>query len=170
MSALLHVLPPEEALQSVVELRLPNRLATGVVALSGGRCGLDQGGPPGGDGSAVDTRRWLSGVGREQAPLFLELWKADARHQGSRSASRMAEVSRLRTRAAAELRAGVPLSVADLALGGKDVLALLPGVPGRQVGEALRLLVEEVLEDPERNTRAHLSERLRGWWSARPFP
>ncbi|MEI6225167.1 MAG: tRNA cytidylyltransferase [Deltaproteobacteria bacterium] len=168
MSALLHVLPPEEALQSVVELRLPNRLATGVVALSGGRCGLDQGGPPGGKGTAVNTRRWLSAVGREQAPLFLELWKADARHQGARSASRSVEVSRFRARAAAELRAGVPLSVADLAVGGKDVLALLQGVAGRQVGEALRLLLDEVLENPERNTRAHLSERLRGWWAARP--
>jgi hypothetical protein len=169
MSALLHVLPPEEALQSVVELRLPNRLATGVVALSGGRCGLDQGGPPGGaKGSGVETRRWLSAVGREQAPLFLELWKADARHQGARSASRSAEVSRFRARAAAELRAGVPLSVADLALGGKDVMALLPGVTGRQVGEALRLLLDEVLEAPERNGRAQLSERLRSWWAARP--
>ena len=168
MSALLHVLPAEEALQSVVELRMPNRLATGVVALSGGRCGLDQGGPPGGKGTAVDTRRWLSAVGREQAPLFLELWKADARHQGARSASRSVEVSRFRARAAAELRAGVPLVVADLALGGKDVLALLPGVTGRQVGEALRLLLDEVLEAPERNDRAQLSERLRGWWAARP--
>ena len=77
-------------------------------------------------------------------------------------------MSRFRARAAAELRAGVPLSVADLAVGGKDVLALLQGVAGRQVGEALRLLLDEVLENPERNTRAHLSERLRGWWAARP--
>jgi hypothetical protein len=168
MSALLHVLPPEEALQSVVELRLPNRLATGVVALSGGRCGLDQGGPPGGKGTAVETRRWLSAVGREEAPLFLDLWRADARHQGARSASRSAEVGRFRARASTELRGGVPLSVADLALGGKDVLALLPGVSGRQVGEALRFLLDEVLEKPERNGKAHLSERLKGWWAARP--
>jgi tRNA nucleotidyltransferase (CCA-adding enzyme) len=169
MSALLHVLPPEEALQSVVELRLPNRLATGVVALSGGRCGLDQGGPPGGKGSrAVEIRRWLSAVGREQAPIFLELWKADARHQGARSASRSVEVNRFRARVSAELRARVPLSVGDLALGGKDVLALLPGVTGRQVGEALRLLLDEVLEDPARNGKADLSVRLRAWWAARP--
>jgi tRNA nucleotidyltransferase (CCA-adding enzyme) len=168
MAALLHVLPPEVARQAVVELRLPNRLATGVVALSGGFCALDENGPPGGEGGAAGTRRWLSSVGRERAPLFLALWKADARHQGARTASRVAEVRRFQARAAAELRGGAPLSVAELALGGKDIMAVLPGISGREVGEALRLLLDEVLEAPSANTRSRLSGRLRAWWAARP--
>lgn len=168
MSALLHVLPPEEAMQSVVELRLPNRLATGVVALSGGRCGLDERGPPGGDGGPAGARRWISAVGRDQAPLFLELWKADAVHQGARSETRSAEVRRFRARVMGELRRGAPVSVGDLALGGRDVMALLPGIPGRQVGEALRFLLDRVLEKPEANTKASLSGLLGAWWAARP--
>jgi hypothetical protein len=168
MAALLHVLPPEEAMQSVVELRLPNRLATGVVTLSGGRCGLDERGPPAGDGGAAGTRRWISAVGREQAPLFLELWRADARHQGPRSETRMAEVRRFRRRVLAELRRGAPVTVGELALRGQDVLALLPGVPGRQVGEALRFLLDRVLDEPEVNTKPRLSGILRAWWAARP--
>lgn len=168
MSALLHVLPPEEAMQSVVELRLPNRLATGVVALSGGRCGLDERGPPGGDGGAAGTRRWIAAVGRDRAPLFLELWKADARHQGARSATRTEEVRRFRVRVAAELRRGSPVSVGELAVGGGDVMALLPGIPGRQVGEALRFLLDRVLDEPSSNTKAQLSGLLHAWWAARP--
>ena len=63
MAALLHVLPPEEAMQAVVELRLPNRLATGVVALSGGSLRARREGAAGGNGGARGTRRWLV-VGR----------------------------------------------------------------------------------------------------------
>ena len=167
MAALLHVLPPGEAMRAVVELRLPNRLATGVVALSGESCALDENGPPEGKGGAAGTRRWLSSVGRERAPLFLDLWRADARHQGARTATRVAEVRRFRARVLAELASGAPLSVAELALGGEDVLALLPGVSGREVGEALRFLLDEVLETPSANTKARLSARLHAWWGAR---
>jgi tRNA nucleotidyltransferase (CCA-adding enzyme) len=168
MAALLHVLPPEEAMQAVVDLRLPNRLATGVVDLSGGSCALDEKGPPGAEGGAAGTRRWLSSVGRDRAPLFLDLWRADARHQGARSATRAAEVRRFRARVSAQLKSGAPLSIAELALGGRDVLELLPGVSGREVGEALRFLLEEVLETPSANTKAFLSASLRAWWEARP--
>lgn len=167
MAALLHVLPPEEAMQAVVELRLPNRLATGVVALSGARCGLDAAGPPAGEGAA-GARRWIAAVGRDRVPLFLALWEADARHQGARSAARVAEVRRLRVRARREIAAGVPLALGDLVLGGRDVMALLPGIEGRQVGEALRSLLDAVLADPTLNTKPRLSERLRHWWRALP--
>ncbi len=167
MAALLHVLPPEDAMHAVVEIRLPNRLATGVVALSGGRCALDEQGPPGLEGSPAEVRRWIAAVGRERAPLFLDLWRADARHQGARTAKRVDEVRRFRARVAAELRRQPPLSVAELALGGQEVMDLLPGISGRQVGEALRLLLDDVLDAPSRNTKSCLSGRLRAWWGAR---
>ena len=167
LAALLHVLPAEEALQSVVELRLPNRLATAVVALSGARRGLDEGPPPAlsGDGAAV--RRFLSASGRELAPLLLDLWAADARHQGPRTARRIAEVKRMRVRVSAELRRDPPLAVSDLALGGKEVMDLLGTPGGKDVGAALRHLLEVVLDDPRANTRASLSGHLGDWWRAR---
>jgi len=167
LAALLHVLPPEEALQSVVELRLPNRIATAVVALSGARRGLDEGAPPGLHGGGAAVRRFLSTAGREHAPLMLDLWTADARHQGPRSARRVAEVMRLRKRVAAELRRNPPLAVSDLVLGGKDVMEILGSPVGKEVGEGLRHLLEMVLDDPEANTRTTLSGHLRDWRRAR---
>ncbi len=165
LSALLHVLPADEARQEVVNLRLPSRLAAGVAALSEGGCGLAGGAHVAGD-DAAGARRWMSAVGRERISPFLDLWEADARHQGVSSAERGQEVRRLRARVRGALRVEAPLAVSDLALGGDDVKALLPGVTGRQVGEALRMLLADVLEDPERNTKAHLSGLLRAWWAA----
>jgi len=107
-------------------------------------------------------------VGRERVPLFLELWRADARHQGARTGKRVAEVRRFRARVGAELRRQAPVSVAELSLGGTEVMELLPGISGRQVGEALRHLLDAVLDDPSINTKSRLSGRLRAWWSTRP--
>jgi tRNA nucleotidyltransferase (CCA-adding enzyme) len=166
LAALLHVLPPEEALHSVVELRLSNRIATGVVALAGARRGLDDGPPPGLDGDGSSVRRFLSAAGRENAPLLLDLWTADARHQGARTPRRVAEVRRLRGRVEAEMRRDPPLAVADLALGGKDVMDLLGTTGGKEVGEGLRHLLEVVLDDPAVNTGPCLSAHLRDWWRA----
>jgi tRNA nucleotidyltransferase (CCA-adding enzyme) len=39
--------------------------------------------------------------------------------------------------------------------------------PGPHVGEALRHLLEKVLEDPELNAREPLEEELRRWWAER---
>jgi len=167
LAALLHVLAPEEALQSVVELRLPNRVATAVVALSGARHGLDEGPLPGLDGGGAAVRRFLSAAGREHAPLILALWAADARHQGPRSARRVAEVGRLRERVSAELRRHPPLALPDLALGGQDVMEILGTPVGKEVGEGLRHLLEVVLDDPAANTRTSLSGHLRDWWRTR---
>jgi tRNA nucleotidyltransferase (CCA-adding enzyme) len=171
MAALLHVLPPEESGRAVVELRLPNRIATGVVALSGGRGCLDAGGTPVDPADRPAVRRWISAVGRDRVDLFLDLFAADARHQGARSAERAASVRRLRSRVRAELAAGNALSLGELAVDGKDVMALLPGATGRDVGEALRHLLDLVLREPARNDRASLSAGLHAWWRARdPSP
>jgi hypothetical protein len=56
-------------------------------------------------------------------------------------------------------RAGAPLTVSDLAVSGEDLLAA--GVPrGPMMGEVLRALLDEVLEDPARNTSAYLASRI----------
>ncbi len=52
------------------------------------------------------------------------------------------------------------LSLSELALTGTDLTA--DGMkPGKQVGEVLHRLLEEVLQDPARNTRAYLLQRSR---------
>lgn len=47
-----------------------------------------------------------------------------------------------------------PVEVSDLAINGDDLLAL--GIKGKRLGDALRSLLQVVLEDPERNTRDFL--------------
>jgi tRNA nucleotidyltransferase (CCA-adding enzyme) len=57
----------------------------------------------------------------------------------------------------AELRAGIPLRVEDLALNGRDLIAL--GLkPGPRFGEILEDLMDRVLQDPSLNTRDRLEE------------
>lgn len=51
-----------------------------------------------------------------------------------------------------------PLSVKELAISGNDLI-LMGYEPGRKLGATLQALLEEVLEDPSRNTASYLSER-----------
>jgi tRNA nucleotidyltransferase (CCA-adding enzyme) len=54
---------------------------------------------------------------------------------------------------------GAPLALSDLAVSGEDLLAA--GVPkGPLVGQVLRVLLDETLEDPARNTRDYLASRI----------
>lgn len=57
----------------------------------------------------------------------------------------------------AEMARNPPLKVAQLALSGQDVMAVLGVRGGPEVGETLRGLLEWVLEDPDRNTRSALT-------------
>jgi tRNA nucleotidyltransferase (CCA-adding enzyme) len=92
----------------------------------------------------VATRRWLSQVGDYADDLLVLL-------PAPRSVLR-ATVERIR--GAAE-----PLTLKDLAVKGDDLIAA--GVrPGPDVGEALARLLEEVLEDPARNTKEYLLSRV----------
>ena len=52
------------------------------------------------------------------------------------------------------------LHTRDLAIDGRDVMRELGIPPGPVVGEILEALLEEVLDDPARNTRDHLLARL----------
>jgi tRNA nucleotidyltransferase (CCA-adding enzyme) len=88
------------------------------------------------------VRRWLSQLG-EYASDLLEL-----RHDKALAAA----VDAVRAR-------NDPLTLKDLAVNGEDLIAT--GVrPGPDVGERLRQLLDEVLEDPTRNTRDYLLSRV----------
>jgi tRNA nucleotidyltransferase (CCA-adding enzyme) len=91
----------------------------------------------------VATRRWLSRVG-EYADDLLALLPAPR--------SLLHAVERIRA-------AGEPLTLKDLAVKGDDLIAA--GVrSGPDVGETLQRLLDEVLEDPSRNTRQYLLSRV----------
>jgi len=92
----------------------------------------------------VAIRHWLAATG-EHADDLLVLLPAP---------------SSLLPKAVAAVRAAnPPLALKDLAVKGDDLIAA--GVrPGPDVGEALARLLDEVLEDPARNTKAYLLSRV----------
>ncbi|MGE0792158.1 MAG: CCA tRNA nucleotidyltransferase [Sandaracinaceae bacterium] len=90
-------------------------------------------------------RRWLAEVGRNALDAALTLAEADRVALGD-----------LEGRARAQLEAGVPLTVGELAIDGNDVMRALGGPAGRHVGRVLQALFERVLDDPSQNDRARL--------------
>lgn len=167
LAALLHAVPPAEAAQAVTALRFPGRVAAEVSALLGERPCLRAGAAPALPETAAAVRRWLAAATPARAAALLDLWEADARHLGRGARAALASLRRLRSRAGRALRERPPLAAADLALDGQAVMDLLGVGPGPRVGEALRHLLDRVLEDPRRNQRAALEEELRAWWAGR---
>lgn len=53
-----------------------------------------------------------------------------------------------------------PISVAMLAVNGESVIKILGEKPGPRVGWILHALLEEVLEDPKKNTKEYLEEKV----------
>jgi tRNA nucleotidyltransferase (CCA-adding enzyme) len=76
-------------------------------------------------------------------------------------------VKELKARVDAALAASPALSTQALALDGRAVMTLLGAGPGPHVGEALRHLLDRVLEDPGANTPERLEDALRRWWELR---
>ena len=117
--------------------------------------------------SDAAVRRWLRRVGPEHVADLFDLRIADSAGNGLRSGNPIylgemgARIDRL-------LAEGAALSVADLAIGGEDVMLALGIGPGRRVGEALSALLEEVLEDASRNDRETLLARLAEWRGRTP--
>ena len=99
-----------------------------------------------------EVRKWLSETG-EYANDLLALLPAVAASRFSFPVSRLPAV-------VASIRAAHdPLTVRDLAVTGDDLLAA--GVrPGPDVGTTLARLLDEVLEDPARNTKEYLLARV----------
>ena len=93
------------------------------------------------------VRRWLSEAGEHVDDLLVLLAAGPTPHA-------------LLPKVVASIRAAKdPLTLADLAVKGDDLIAA--GVrPGPEVGEVLQQLLSAVIEDPVRNTREHLLQRV----------
>ncbi len=128
--------------------------------------------PLSGEPSGPELRRWLRAVGsdgyREACALGRAALEARQQAPGARAEElglRQAALERLEQRAAAELERRPPLALGDLALDGKQLMAELHLTPGPHVGKLLAALLEQVIEQPELNTRGDLLElakRLQG--------
>jgi putative nucleotidyltransferase with HDIG domain len=105
------------------------------------------------------VRRFLRRVGPENLDDLLALRRADAGATRP-GASDLGAAEALIARIQSIARAKPPLSVRDLAIGGREVIDALGIAPGPDVGRALDALLEEVIEDPSLNVRERLVERL----------
>lgn len=98
-------------------------------------------------------RRFTAGLGAQDAKLLLSLHEALARAHGD--AEKQAAVREAYRGIDRLVREGLCSSIADLSVGGEDLLAL--GFPkGRAVGDTLRRLLDAVLDGAVKNERKAL--------------
>ena len=109
--------------------------------------------------SGAAVRRFIKRVGRDLVSDQLNLRAAD--NVGSGLPANAGHLDELRQRVAAELAAGAPLTLSELAVRGDDLTAALDIAPGPVVGELLDHLLQWVLDDPTRNARAALIDEAR---------
>jgi tRNA nucleotidyltransferase (CCA-adding enzyme) len=109
--------------------------------------------------SDAGLRRWLRRVGEDAVADLFDLRIADMLGNGLKQGFPV-YLEDMRARIERILAESRALKVTDLAIGGDDVMRVLGLPPGRAVGETLEALLEEVLDDPSRNTRERLLARL----------
>ncbi len=109
--------------------------------------------------SDAAVRRFVRRVGIDALPSLFALRRADAAATRP-GAPDLAALEAFIARIALVLAPRPPLAVRDLAVDGGDVLRVLAVSPGPAVGRALALLLEEALDDPATNVRAHQLARL----------
>jgi len=116
-------------------------------------CRLDFAGAANPAGAA---RRITSRVGRDTMRLLLPLMRADvmAHHPDYREEG-LGQVERLREQYEILLREDQCVSIRELAVSGRDLIAI-GYTPGPALGEALEELLQTVLDDPSANTRETL--------------
>ena len=113
--------------------------------------------------SWTDTaiRRFMRRVGVESVDDLLMLRAAD--NVGSGLPPEAGHLDEMRARIEEQRRAGVALSLADLAIDGNDVMEELDEKAGPWLGRLLDRLLDSVVADPARNRRELLLNDARLW-------
>jgi tRNA nucleotidyltransferase (CCA-adding enzyme) len=107
------------------------------------------------------VRRFIRRIGRELIDDLLMLRRAD--NVGSGLPADAGHVDELADRVRAQVAAGAPLSIKELAVNGDDIVDALGVAPGPMIGELLERMLGAVIADPSRNTRQRLLDDARGW-------
>ncbi len=154
LAGLLCELPPATALVVAERLRVGRREAEHVRAL------VEAATVPYTAGwTDADLRRYMGPVPPDLLGDLLDLRAARAGAAGDAAPQAVALEAELRERVAGQLAAKAPLTLADLAVDGRDLRETL-GVPeGPIVGRLLARLMADVIEDPGLNSRSTLLTR-----------
>ena len=110
---------------------------------------------------AASVRKAVHIIGEDLFPLYLEVQRADMLAQSTykreQKQGRLEKVMQTYEEIAAR---GDCVSLKTLAVTGSDLIAA--GIrPGKEIGEILNRLLEEVLENPELNKKSVLLSRIR---------
>ena len=109
--------------------------------------------------SDAAVRRWVQRIGKERLHDLYALNEADIRGKDLDKEPQLAPLIELRRRVDEIIARGEALSVRDLAIGGRELIAQLGMKPGPKMGMLLERLMEEVLEEPSRNDATRLLAR-----------
>jgi putative nucleotidyltransferase with HDIG domain len=105
-------------------------------------------------------RRMISRIGLAHMHDLIQLRRADRLASGMRKGDLSPETVALLAQVERVLAGDAALKVTDLAVTGTDVVRIFGRLPGPYVGEVLARLLDEVLEEPARNDRQWLLDRL----------
>ena len=107
----------------------------------------------------------MNRIGKELFPLYLEVRRADVLAQSEYlRREKLDDISKVEAIYKEILSLNQCNSVKELAVNGSDLIT--EGIrPGREMGEILDKLLEEVLEMPERNTKEMLLKRAKEIYS-----
>jgi poly(A) polymerase/tRNA nucleotidyltransferase (CCA-adding enzyme) len=111
-----------------------------------------------GDVSAAGVRRFLARVGPEYVDEIMKVREAD------RIGSNVPKAFPYKLRHLLFMIEKVkrdPIHPKMLKVHGEDVMKLLKVKPGPKIGKILEILLEEVLDDPKKNTRKYLEGRVK---------
>jgi len=154
LAALLRPLNPEACAALLSRLRLSNALGDEIALLA------DAEPLPAKTAADAEVRRWLSAQGPDRFGALARLELAHARARaGLDGADMCADVVESWRKVRHVMRTAPPLSVDQLALDGRGLIKL--GLkPGPEFGQILDGLLVWVIEDPARNERSVLEERV----------
>lgn len=111
--------------------------------------------------SKKSFRKALSKMGAEFFPLYLQIKKADTEAQSDyQKDKKWKTIETMESMYREILEAEDCLKIKDLAINGKDLISL--GIkPGKEMGDILSDLLDQVLENPELNNRDALLEKVK---------
>lgn len=102
--------------------------------------------------SDAAVRRWIRRIGRERLEDMYALNEADLRGKDREGEADLVNLADLKVRVAEIFAKGEAITARDLAIGGKELMERLGMRPGPKMGILLDRLLEDVLEEPSRNT------------------
>lgn len=105
------------------------------------------------------VRRWRADLGDDLLSDLLKHRLADVMGKGTIDNDKLLMIARLEGVREDAQRAGVPTSVKELSISGRDLLEM--GLNGPEIGRVQRALLHEVVSQPDRNDREWLLERAR---------